>query len=136
MSRHGTSFNVFMIPEFFQKLTNNHPFITVLTYAGKEYVGVIQNRDDTITTFYDYGAIVEQELKKLFLELGDVWWWESNRMIPINLFLRDDWVVFKPYLKTFNNKGLLVLHGPVTSIGDFAKKRIKRKSITLVKKMP
>lgn len=125
-----------MISEFFQKLSSNHPFITVLSYAGQEYVGVIQNRDENITTFYDYGAIIETHLKKLFLDLGDQWWWESNRMIPINLFLRDDWVVFKPYLRTFNNKGLTILHGPITSMNDLSKKRIKRRSITLVKRMP
>ena len=125
-----------MISDFFQKLSENHPFITVLIYAGQEYIGVVQNRDDAITTFYDYGAIVETDLRKLFLELGDQWWWESNRMIPINLFLRDDWGIFKPYLRTFNNKGLEILHGPATSMNDLAKKRIKRRSITLVKKMP
>jgi len=125
-----------MTSDFFQKLTDNHPFITVCTYAGLEYIGVVQNRDDTITTFYDYGSITEQEHKRLFLELGDQWWWESNRMIPINLFLKDEWSLFKPYLKTFMNKGLVVLHGPVISMNDIAKKRIKRKSITLVKRMP
>ena len=124
-----------MMNEFFQKLSDNHPFITVCSYAGQEYIGIIQNKDDSITTFYDYGAIVEQELKKLFLELGDTWWWESNRLIPINIFLRDDWAVFKPYLRTFNNKGLDILHGPATSISDLAKKRVKRRSITLVKRM-
>lgn len=124
-----------MVNEFFQKLSANHPFITVCTYANLEYVGIIQNRDDVVTTLYDYGSIVEQDLKILFLELGENWWWESNRLIPINIFLRDDWSVFRPYLKTFNNKGLNVLHGPTTSLNELAKKRIKRKSITLVKKM-
>lgn len=124
-----------MMNEFFQKLSDNHPFITVCSYAGQEYIGIIQNKDDSITTFYDYGSIVEQDLKKLFLELGDTWWWESNRLIPINIFLKDDWLVFKPYLRTFNNKGLSVLHGPTTSISELAKKRVKRRSITLVKRM-
>jgi hypothetical protein len=124
-----------MISEFFQKLSENHPFITVCSYASQEYIGVIQNRDDAVTTFYDYGAIVDQNQKKLFLELGDQWWWESNRLIPINIFLREDWNVFKPYLKTFTNKGLVILHGPTTSMSDLSKKRIKRRSITLVKKM-
>jgi|TARA_R110000868_G_scaffold88706_3_gene247146 hypothetical protein len=124
-----------MVNEFFQKLSANHPFITVCTYANLEYVGIIQNRDDVVTTLYDYGSIVEQDLKILFLELGENWWWESNRLIPINIFLRDDWSVFRPYLKTFNNKGLNVLHGPTTSLNELAKKRIKRRSITLVKKM-
>jgi hypothetical protein len=126
---------LFMISDFFQKLSNNHPFITVCSYAGQEYVGVIQNRDDSVTTFYDYGSIVEHDLKRLFLNLGDQWWWESNRMIPINLFLREDWAPFKQFLRTFNNKGLVVLHGPVTSINDLTKKRIKRRSITLVRRV-
>lgn len=124
-----------MTNEFFQKLSDTHPFITVCSYAGQEYVGVIQNRDDSITTFYDYGSIIDVSLKELFLTLGDQWWWESNRLIPINIFLRDDWLVFKPYLRTFNNKGLIILHGPATSMSDLAKKRIKRKSVTLVRRM-
>jgi hypothetical protein len=124
-----------MINDFFQKLSESHPFITVCTYANTEYVGIIQNRDDTVTTFYDYGGIVHGELKTMFLELGETWWWESNRLIPINIFLKEDWTIFKPYLKTFNNKGLQILHGPATSMNDLAKKRIKRKSITLVKRM-
>lgn len=124
-----------MSSDFLKKLSANHPFITVCSYAGQEYIGVIQNRDDDVTTFYDYGAIIEQELKKLFLELGDVWWWESNRLIPINIFLKDEWYPFKPYLKTFNNKSLTIIHGPTTSISELTKRRIKRRSITLVKRM-
>ena len=125
-----------MANEFFHQLSQNHPFITVCSYANAEYIGIIQNRDDVVTTFYDYGEIVELDLKNLFLELGDNWWWESNRLIPINIFLRNDWTVFKPYLKTFNNKSLEILHGPCTSMNELAKKRIKRRSITLVRRMP
>ena len=121
--------------DFFIKLSENHPFITVCVYAGQEYVGVIQNRDDAITTIYDYGAIVESDLKNRFLELGDTWWWESNRLIPINMFLKEDWAPFKRYLRTFNNKGLDILHGPVCSMNDLVARRSKRRSITLVKRM-
>ena len=124
-----------MTNDFFQKLSDNHPFITVCSYAGQEYVGVIQNRDDSITTFYDYGSIVDTELKQLFLTLGDQWWWESNRLIPINIFLGSEWSVFRTFLRTFNNKGLVILHGPATSMSDLAKKRVKRRSITLVKRV-
>jgi hypothetical protein len=121
--------------DFFIKLSNNHPFITVCSYASQDFVGIIQNRDDMVTTMYDYGSILTADLKAKFLELGDIWWWESNRTIPINLFLKDDWVIFKPYIRTFNNKSLEILHGPVVSMTDFTKKRAKRKSITLVKRM-
>jgi hypothetical protein len=121
--------------EFFDKLSNTHPFITVCSYANQEYVGIVQNKDNTVTTLYDYGAIIEPELKAKFLELGDIWWWESNRMWPINIFLKEDWAVFKPYLRTFNNKSLVILHGPVVSVAELNSKRPKRKSITLVKRL-
>lgn len=125
-----------MNDEFFKKLSENHPFITICTYSNQDYVGIIQNRDDNVTTLYDYGAIVQAELKAKFLELGEIWWWESNRSIPINIFLKAEWNIFKPYIKTFNNKGLEIIHGPVVSMTDFSKKRSKRRSITLVKRMP
>ena len=125
-----------MNDEFFKKLSENHPFITICTYSNQDYVGIIQNRDDSVTTMYDYGAIVQAELRSKFLELGDVWWWESNRSIPINIFLKEDWTIFKPYIKTFNNKGLEIVHGPIVCMTDFTKKRAKRRSITLVKRMP
>lgn len=121
--------------DFFSKLSQTHPFITICTYSGNDYVGIIQNRDDVVTTLYDYGAIVESENKNKFLELGEVWWWESNRSIPINLFLKEEWAVFRPYLKTFSNKNLVILHGPVVSITELYKRRSKRRSITLVKKL-
>ena len=121
--------------DFFKKLEETHPFISVCSHAGQDYVGIIQNRDDLVTTLYDYGSIVTQELKERFLELGDIWWWESNRLIPINLFLKEEWDPFRPYLKTFNNKSLTLIHGPVISMNELAKKRTKRKSITLVKRI-
>ena len=121
--------------EFFNKLTKNHPFITICSYAGQDYVGIVQNRDEVVTTIYDYGAIVDQVLREKFLELGDTWWWESNRLVPINMFLKEEWIMFKPYLRTFNNKSLTVVHGPICSILELAKRKSKRKSITLVKRM-
>lgn len=121
--------------DFFKRLTENHPFITVCSYAGQDYVGIVQNRDDLVTTIYDYGSIAQQELREQFLLLGDVWWWESNRLVPINMFLKEDWAIFKPYLRTFNNKSLTVLHGPICSMLELSKKKSKRKSITLVKKI-
>lgn len=122
--------------DFFKKLSENHPFITICTYAQQDYVGIIQNRDDVVTTMYDYGAIASSDLRAKFLELGDIWWWESNRAIPINLFLKEEWSIFRPFLRTFNNKSLVIVHGPVVSMTDFTKKRTKRRSITLVKRLP
>jgi hypothetical protein len=122
--------------EFFKRLTENHPFITVCSYANQDYVGIVQNRDDMVTTIYDYGAITDNLIKEKFLELGEIWWWESNRLIPINLFLKDEWLPFKPFIRTFNNKSLIVVHGPTCSMTELSKRRSKRRSITLVKRLP
>jgi hypothetical protein len=121
--------------EFFKTLSENHPFITVCSYSGQDYVGIIQNRDDVVTTIYDYGSIVHQDIREKFLELGDVWWWESNRLTPINMFLKEEWTIFKPYLRTFNNKSLTIIHGPVCSISELGKRKGKRKSVTLVRRI-
>jgi hypothetical protein len=124
-----------MSNDFFNKLAEKYPFITLCVYSATEYVGIIQNQDETITTIYDYGAIPDLETKQKFLELANVWWWESNRSVPINIFLKKDWDLFRPYLRTFTNKDLEILHGPVCSISEMSKKKSKRKSITLVRKV-
>ena len=121
--------------DLFAKLSEQYPFITLCVYASNEYVGIIQNQDDLITTIYDFGAIQDAELKRRFVELANIWWWESNRSIPINIFLKQDWDPFKSYLKRFVNKDLEVLHGPVCSLAEMSRKKSKRKSITLVRRV-
>lgn len=119
----------------FEKLTEKYPFITLCVYANTEYIGVVQNRDDAVTTIYDFGAVLDHADKLEFLDLAGQWWWESNRSIPINIFLRRDWDKFRMTLRTFVNKDLEILHGPVCSLADLARKKSKRKSITLVKRI-
>lgn len=121
--------------DIFTKLAEKYPFITLCVYANNEYLGIVQNRDDAITTIYDFGSIQHPELKRHFLELANVWWWESNRSIPINIFLKEEWEQFRPYLRTFANKDLEILHGPVCSLNEMVRKKSKRKSITLVRKL-
>jgi len=124
-----------MSAEFFTQLAEKYPFITLCVYATTEYVGIIQNQDDSITTIYDFGSIQDVDSKRQFLDLANIWWWESNRTIPINIFLKGDWDKFKPYLRTFTNKDLEILHGPVCSLSEMSRKKSKRKSITLVRRM-
>jgi hypothetical protein len=119
----------------FDKLAEKYPFITLCIYANQEYVGIIQNRDDAVTTIYDFGAVTDQAGKVAFLELASIWWWESNRSIPINIFLRQDWNQFRFTLRTFSNKDLEIMHGPVCSLMDISRKKSKRKSITLVRRI-
>jgi len=124
-----------MANDLFEKLAEKYPFITLCVYSNTEFVGIIQNQDEIITTIYDFGSIQDIEIKKKFLELANVWWWESNRSIPINIFLKDEWEPFRNYLRTFINKDLEILHGPVCSLSEISRKKSKRKSITLVRRL-
>lgn len=121
--------------DLFTKLAEKYPFITLCVYASNEYVGIIQNQDDLVTTIYDFGSIQDLNLKRRFIELANIWWWESNRSIPINIFLKQEWEPFRMYLKTFVNKDLDIVHGPVCSLSEMARKKTKRKSITLVRRV-
>lgn len=117
-----------------ENLQENFPFISVLTHVDQEYVGIIINQDSLITSIYDYAAIRTDEEKQRFLELGEIWWWESNRQIPINIFLNRDLADFRYVIKNFSTKDVKITLGPCTSLNDIIVKRIKRKSITLIRK--
>ena len=121
--------------DIFVQLAEKYPFITLCLYASTEYVGIVQNRDDSITTINDFGTISDMDSKRRYLELANVWWWESNRSIPINIFLKSDWEPFRSCLRTFTNKDLEILHGPICSLSEIARKKSKRKSITLVRRV-
>jgi hypothetical protein len=121
--------------EEIKKLLKQYPFITYLVYGGNEYIGIIQNSDDQITTIYDFGSLKTEDQKKKFLDLGETWWWESNRMIPINVFLKHEWNEFKFCVKTMNSKDVTVRLGPNINLKEIAAKRSKRRSITLIRKI-
>ena len=124
-----------MTTDIFAQLAEKYPFITLCRYATQEYVGIIQNQDEAITTIYDFGAIQDVAAKRVFLDMANIWWWESNRTIPINIFLKGDWDQFRPYVRTFINRELIILHGPVCSLAEMSRSRSKRKSITLVRRL-
>jgi hypothetical protein len=116
-------------------LQENFPFISVIVHVSNEYVGIIINQDAQVTSMYDYTMIKTDEEKQRFLELGEAWWWESNRQIPINIFLAREIIEFRYVIRNFSTKDVKLMHGPCTSLNDIIVKRIKRKSITLVRKI-
>lgn len=115
-------------------IKENFPFISVVTYGGNEYVGIIANQDAYVTTMFVYTNLRSVSEKKAFLEIGEIWWWESNRMIPINIFLRQEMEPFKYSLITMNSKDVKVSFGPCVNLNNLAIKRIKRKNVQLVKR--
>lgn len=111
------------------------PFISVINYGDEEYVGIIINQDQFVTCFYDLNAIKTAEEKAIFLEIGETWWWESNRQFPISIFCRDKIQSFDYVIKTFNSKDVKVILGPVVNLMNLTLKRVKRKSVQLVRKV-
>ena len=115
-------------------IQENFPFLSVVTYGGNEYIGIIINQDVTVTSMYIYTNIRSEAEQRSFLELGDVWWWESNRMIPINIFLRGEIEPFRYCIMTMNSKDVKVSIGPCVNLSNLSVKRIKRKSVHLVRR--
>lgn len=116
----------------FQK---NFPFMTCIRSNDTEYIGIVINFDNNVASLYDYSVIKTPEEKQLFLEAGEAWWWESNRKIPINIFMKVDMIPFRSYIKTFNAKDIEIVFGPIVNLSEIAEKRVKRKSIQLVKNL-
>jgi len=109
-----------------------HPFISCVKINNIEYVGIIINFDHNVTSIYDIGLIKLDDRKK-FLDLGETWWWESNRKLPISIFLKKEMQEFKYAIKTFNSKDIEIVFGPSVNLSEIAEKRIKRKSIQLIR---
>jgi hypothetical protein len=116
-----------------EQIRDNFPFISCVKSNDKEYVGIVINFDDYVASMYDISMITGEAERQLFLEMGEVWWWESNRKISINIFLKKEMQVFRPFIKTFNSKDAELLFGPLVNLSEIAEKRVKRKSIQLVK---
>lgn len=117
-----------------KEIQEKFPFLSVVTYGGQEFVGIIINQDSTVTSMYVYTNLRTQDEQRYFLELGEAWWWESNRLIPINIFLKRDMDPFKYCIVTMNSKDVRVVIGPCVNLNDLSLKRVKRKSIQLVRK--
>jgi hypothetical protein len=117
-----------------KNIQENYPYISVVTYGGNEYVGIIANQDQFITTMYVFTNIDTEIEKKHFLELGETWWWESNRMIPINIFLTSEMERYKYTLLVMNSKDVKVTIGPCVNLNNLTIKRVKRKNVQLVRK--
>ena len=123
------------IPKKYQDLLDEFPFLTLVAYGGKEYVGIIQNMDNNLASMYNFENIKDNDNKREFLEIGEEWWWGTNRMIPINIIFKTNFEKFRSCLLTFSIKDFEVLHGPTISLNNIIQKRVKRRNIQLVRRM-
>lgn len=117
----------------YQEILEQYPFMSVIMYAGNEYLGIVQNVDTQIATMYVYDRLIDKNEKIKFLELGETWWWETNRKLPINIALIGKWR-FQHCCQSFNVKQMEIIAGPEVKLSNSITKRIKRRSINLMKK--
>ncbi|MEM5877754.1 MAG: hypothetical protein QXF12_02620 [Candidatus Aenigmatarchaeota archaeon] len=106
---------------------SNFPFLIVGEFNNEEIIGILQNIKDNYLYIYVYNIIKNPTLRKRFLELGSKWWWESNRKIPINIFLGEDFLVFKNCLRIFSVKNFEIIYCP--SLDYLNLKKITLKNI-------
>ena len=123
-----------MMNEIFKTLRDKFPFLSLIQKGDMEFVGIVQNQDNNVISFYDYGRLMSPQDKMRYLKCGEIWWYESNRKLPINIFLKGDFKYFRTTLVTLNSKDVLIVEGPTVRLSDISKKRVKRKTIQLVRK--
>lgn len=112
------------------------PFLSFGVMQNTPYLGIIQNSDNQFISIYVLDLIPEEEGRMIFLELGDRWWWESNRKIPINVFIKDPrFKQFRSSLRMFSAKDFEILAGPRVSLAETMNRRIRKRQVTLVRKM-
>ena len=120
--------------EIFNTLRDKFPFLSLIKKGDLEYVGIVQNQDQNVISFYDYSRLMLPKDKIKFLKCGEIWWYESNRKLPINIFLKGDFKYFRSTLVSLNSKDVTIVEGPTVRLADISKKRVKRKTIQLVRR--
>jgi hypothetical protein len=118
-----------------KEILEKFPFLSLCMTGEEEILGIIQNYTSTLASVYVYNVLNCTEDKQEFLELGDEWWWQSNRSLPINLVIGPKFKKFSYCLRTYNVKDFEILHGEAVSLQNIITKRIKRRQIQLVQKL-
>jgi hypothetical protein len=110
------------------KILEQHPFLSYGMYAEQEILGIIQDSSALIISIYDISKIKDEESRLRFLELGNLWWWESNRLDPIDIFVKKQFEEFYYCLIHLNQKEFNLIKGHVVSLTDVCYNRKKRKT--------
>lgn len=111
------------------------PFLTVLKYLDKEYVGIIGNSDNHITSVYVMDNLPTEQLRSHFIDCCNEWWWETNRQIPINIVLKEKWAIFRPHMKTFITKDVNFISGYRPPVENPINKKPKKRQVEFIKRV-
>lgn len=117
-----------------KEVLDKFPFLSYGTMNGDHYIGIIQNSDSQLLSMYCLDS-VPSEMRQDFLNQGFEWWWQSNRQIPINIFLKDKFKPYRPFLKHFNRKDFDLQAGPSVSLQETIARRVRKRQVTLLRKV-
>lgn len=120
--------------ESLQKLLEKFPFLSYGTLLDTHYLGIIQNSDSQLLSMYVIDMIPTDEMRRDFLQCGEEWWWQSNRLLPINIFLKEKFRPYRPFLKHFNRKDFDLKAGPSVSLQETIARRVRKRQVTLVRR--
>lgn len=116
-----------------QSYNKTPPFVTIIRHNDILHYGVVKIKSKQYTTMYCFSKMDHQVQLKL-IEYANQWWWQSNRSIPISLFMQEEMEEFEDYTHRFNTDQVVIVSGPSISLSELPTKRIKRRNITLKKK--
>jgi hypothetical protein len=116
-----------------EQVLSDFPFLSYGSLHENHYLGIIQNSDAQLLSMYVMDAIPDEDMRRRFLDLGQEWWWGSNRQIPINIFHGTIFRQFRPYLKHFNRKDFVLISGPAVSLQEAIARRVRKRQVTLVR---
>lgn len=114
-------------------MNNQLPYITIIEHNGNIYYGIIKIKSKQYITLYCLNDM-SNEVISTILEHAKQWWWQSNRSIPISLFMREEMEDFEEFTRRWNTDSVKHISGPMISLSDLPIKRIKRRNVTLKKK--
>jgi hypothetical protein len=111
------------------------PFMSYGRLTDCHYLGIVQNSDNQLISMYILDSLPDEKQRVAFLRLGEEWWWESNRQIPINIFHKDRWRMFRPCLKHFARKDFELIAGPSVSLQETIARRVRKRQVTLIRRI-
>jgi hypothetical protein len=119
--------------QVFERLRRDYPFLTYVKYGETEIVGVIQNLTSQFLMIFDYAEIKTDVDKKLFLELGERWWYESNTKVPIDVFLGEKFEGFRHVLRGYSRREVKDIIGPTINLAEMFARRVKKRRVEFMK---
>lgn len=112
-------------------IRDTYPFFSILVLKdGQQVAGIIQNSTPTFVWIYQFDG-VQKPQRKLFLDHGRTWWNQSDRTVPIEVFIGPEFDIFRPCLKGHPRKNIDCVHGHLVDLGETFRKRIKRRIVSI-----